>query len=161
MKEPEKPPRIRETTPEALAEARAILGKARHGALAAIDPADGHPQASRVSLAHLPDGTPFALVSGLSPHTVALRADPRCSLLIGDVGRGDPLAYPRLSLKCRAEETRIDADGRARFLAAHPKAKLYVELPDFVFMTLRPETVSFIAGFGRAYRFAGADLLGV
>ena len=55
----------------------------------------------------------------------------------------------------------VGPDLRATFLATHPKAKLYIDLPDFVFMKLRPETVSFIAGFGRAYRFAGADLLGV
>ncbi len=155
----EKPPRIRETTPAALAEARALLAKARHGALAALDPVDGHPMASRVALAQLDDGTPFVLVSGLSAHSAALRADPRCSLLVGEVGKGDPLAYPRLTLKCRAEPLPRSAGLRSTFLAAHPKAALYIDLADFSFFRLVPDAVSYVAGFGRAYRFSGARML--
>jgi heme iron utilization protein len=155
----EEPKRIRETTPEALAEARVLLAKARHGALATLDPADGHPMASRVALAQLDDGTPFVLVSGLSAHSAALRANPRCSLLVGEVGKGDPLAYPRLTLKCRAEALPRSAELHATFLAAHPKAELYIDLADFSFFRLLPEAVSYVAGFGRAYRFSGAQML--
>lgn len=155
----EKPPRIRETTPEALAEARALLAKARHGALATLDPADGHPMASRVALAQLDDGTPFILVSDLSAHSGALKAEPRCSLLIGDVGKGDPLAYARLSLRCRAEPLPRTPELRTRFLDTHPKAGLYIDLGDFSFFSLKLETVSYVAGFGRAYRFSGAEML--
>ena len=154
----EKPPRMRETTPEALAEARALLAKARHGALATLDPTDGHPMASRVALAHLEEGTPFVLVSDLSAHSGALKADPRCSLLVGEVGKGDPLAYPRLTLKCRAEPLPRTAELRARFLEVHPKAELYIDLGDFSFFSLKLEAVSFVAGFGRAYRFSGAEM---
>jgi hypothetical protein len=155
----EKPPRIRETTPEALAEARALLAKATHGALATLDPGDGHPMASRVAFAPLSDGTPFVLISDLSAHSAALKADPRCSLLVGEVGRGDPLAYARLTLKCRAEPLPRSPDLRARFLATHPKAELYIDLGDFSFLRLLPEAVSYVAGFGRAYRFSGAEML--
>jgi putative heme iron utilization protein len=155
----ENSPRLRETTPEALAETRDLLAKARHGALATLDPADGHPMVSRVSLALLADGTPFVLVSDLSLHSGALRADSRCSLLVGDVGKGDPLAHPRVTLKCRAEDLPRGAGLRQRFLASHPKAELYIDLADFSFFRLQPQTVSYVAGFGRAYRFSGARLL--
>jgi putative heme iron utilization protein len=152
-------PLLQETTPETVADARNLLAKARHGSLATLDPDDAHPMASRVALALLADGTPFVLVSDLSPHSAALRADPRCSLLIGEVGRGDPLAYPRVTLRCRAEGLSRDADLRTRFLASHPKARLYIDLADFSFVRLSPQTVSYVAGFGRAYRFSGAQLL--
>src|SRR5262245_40531573 len=104
MNETAKPSRFQETTPEALAAARGLLAGARHAALASLEPPGGHPLATRVALASLADGTPFILVSGLSPHSAALQTDPRCSLLVGEVGKGDPLAHPRLTLKCRAEE---------------------------------------------------------
>src|SRR5688572_21867883 len=155
----DKPPRIQETTPEALDEARELLAKSRHGALATIDPADGHPLATRVALSQLGDGVPFILVSGLSAHSAALRADARCSLLVGHIGKGDPLAYPRLTLKCHAVELARDTQLRPTFLATHPKAELYIDLPDFAFFRLTPEAVSYVAGFGRAYRFSGAELL--
>jgi heme iron utilization protein len=154
----EKPPRFRETTAEAIAQAREILANTRHGALATLDPVDGHPMATRVALARLEDGMPFILVSGLSPHTAALKADPRSSLLVGEVGRGDPLAYPRLTLNCRSEGLASNPDLRTTFLKAHPKAALYIDLPDFMFFRLVPEAVSYVAGFGRAYRFTGAQM---
>ena len=153
---------FRELSPEARTAARTLLAETRHGALATLAPEDGHPQATRVGLAALPDGTPLIFVSALSAHTTALRADPRCSLLVGDVGRGDPLAHARLTLKCRAAEiarrgTEHD-DAREVYLAAHPKAQLYIDLPDFTFMRLVVESANFNAGFGRAYRLTVHDL---
>jgi putative heme iron utilization protein len=115
--------------------------------------------ASRVALAQLEDGTPFVLVSDLSAHSAALRADPRCSLLVGEVGKGDPLAHARLTLKCRAAPLPRSPELRATFLAVHPKAELYIDLGDFSFFRLKLETVSYVAGFGRAYRFSAAEML--
>ena len=163
---PQTPPAtIRDTTPEAVAAARALLAGATHGALATISPADGHPIATRVGLALLPDGTPVILVSALAAHTPALRAEPRCSLLVGEPGRGDPLAHPRLTLKCRATELGRAGDAagvaRAAYLARHPKAKLYADLPDFAFMRLDIEDASFNAGFGRAYQLTRGELCSI
>jgi putative heme iron utilization protein len=159
MNEPAPPSRFQETTHEALAAARELLAGAGHAALASLEPPDGDPLATRVAMALLPDGAPFILVSGLSPHSAALRADPRCSLLVGKVGNGDPLAHARLTLRCRATELPRSADLRERFLAAHPAARLYIDLPDFAFFRLSPEAVIYIAGFGRAYRLSGGELL--
>ena len=155
---------LQAVTPEVVAEARALLAAQGHAALATLDPADGHPVASRVNIAVGADCVPLILVSGLSPHTPALRADPRCSLLVGEVGKGDPLAHARLTIRARAEEVAREGEVfvplREAWLARHPKAKLYVDLPDFVFMRLVPERVNFVAGFGRAYVIEGGVFAG-
>ena len=57
----------------------------------------------------------------------ALVAEPRCSLLVGPVpGKGDPMAYPRVALYCRASMIApgtAEADAaKTRYLAKNPKA---------------------------------------
>jgi putative heme iron utilization protein len=47
---------------------------------------------------------------------------------------------------------------RAAYLAAQPKAGLYVDLPDFAFMRLAVESVSYNGGFGRAYAIGWDEL---
>ncbi|MGO8205315.1 pyridoxamine 5'-phosphate oxidase family protein, partial [Rhizobium ruizarguesonis] len=64
---------------------------------------NGFPFVSRVLVATDIDGIPVILVSQLSAHTRALARDPRASLLTGEPGKGDPLAYPRLTTQCLAE----------------------------------------------------------
>lgn len=132
--------------------AKALLRQGRSGALATLGET-GMPLATLVSIATLVDGTPITLTSQLSTHTRNLARDTRCSLLIAQAGKGDPLAHPRLSLTARAETLAGDtaAAARARFLARHPKAQLYVDFPDFAFVALRPETVHLNGGFARAY----------
>lgn len=151
-------------TPEAIGRARALLSSVDHGALAVLEPGTGWPLASRVGLATLPSGTPLIVVSRLAAHSAALDADPRCSLLVGRLGGGDPLAQARMTLICRAAEiphgTEAAAEARERYLAIHPKAAIYVDLPDFRFFRLNVERASFNAGFGRAYALEGRDLLG-
>jgi putative heme iron utilization protein len=142
---------LRDLTPEVIAEVRGLIAAARHGALATLSPADGWPVATRVGLA-MHEGMPLILVSALAAHTAALRADPRCSLLIGAVpDKGDPLAFARATLRCRAVELARSDLLRAAYLGAQPKAGLYVDLQDFAFMRLEVESVSYNAGFGRAY----------
>ena len=146
----------------AIAEAKSLVRGADHAALAVLEPASGDPLASRVGLATLPDGTPVIVVSALAAHRAALENDPRCALLIGEAGKGEPLAHPRISLKCRAEPVATGhlAEARNRYLAQHPKAAIYVDLPDFRFFQLAILSASYNAGFGRAYAMAGAELLG-
>lgn len=151
---------LQPTTPEIVATVREMVANARHGALATLSPSDGWPQATRVGLASY-RGAPLILVSALAAHTAALRADPRCSLLVGKLGPGDPLAYARATFRCRAGEIARggSAHGAARsaYLAAHPRAKLYADLGDFCFMQLTIKAASFNAGFGRAYALTAAD----
>lgn len=158
----DKPKVIRDTDAEAVRLARSLIRTARFGALAVLDPQGGGPLASRVGVATDLDGTPLILVSMLSAHTQALIADQRCSLLLGEPGKGDPLAHARISLICQA--IRIDRDSPAgervkrRYLNRNPKAALYVELGDFHFFALRPERGSLNGGFGRAYVLEPNDI---
>jgi putative heme iron utilization protein len=154
---------IRETDAEAIRLARTLLRCARYGALAALEPRTGAPLASRVAVATDLDGTPLILVSALSEHTGAISADPRCSLLLGEPGKGDPLAHPRISLHCRAErlEPGSDAHGGAerRYLNRHAKAKLYAGFADFAFFRLAVQRASLNGGFGKAYQLGRDELV--
>ncbi|WP_245566219.1 HugZ family protein [Stappia stellulata] len=154
---------IRPTDDAARTLARDLLRRARFGALGVLDPQDGSPFVSRVALATEMDGTPVMLISTLSRHTQALEADPRCSLLVGEPGKGDPLAHPRLTLVGTA--TPVAADDpvhrhvRRRYLMRHPKAKLYADFADFSFFRVRVERASLNGGFGKAYELMPSDLL--
>jgi len=154
---------IRETDAEAIRLAKTLLRSARFGALAVLEPQTGSPLASRVGVATDIDGAPLILVSMLSAHTPALLADPRCSLLLGEPGKGDPLAHPRLTLICRASrlERGSDAHLRAerRYLNRNPKASLYAGLGDFSFFRLEPQRASLNGGFGKAYLLDRSDLV--
>ncbi len=154
---------LRETDGEAVRLAKTLVRTARYGALAVLDPETGVPLASRVATATDMDGAPLILVSALSAHTGGLEADGRCSLLLGEPGRGDPLAHPRITLVCEAKKLeRASADherARRRFLNRHPKAKLYVDFPDFCLFRLEPQRASLNGGFGKAYALERGDLL--
>ncbi|CAM5347565.1 hypothetical protein MAUB1S_06006 [Mycolicibacterium aubagnense] len=154
---------IRETDAQSIQLAKTLLRTARYGALAVIDPTSGSPLASRVGVATDIDGTPLILISMLAPHTGALLADPRCSLLVGEPGKGDALAHPRMSLVCRAIRLERGANeqfrAERRYLNRNPKARLYVGLGDFSFFRLDVERASLNGGFGKAYLLDRSDLI--
>jgi heme iron utilization protein len=154
---------IRETNAEAIALARRLVADARHGALGVIDPLSGAPFVSRVAVATDDAGTPIILVSDLSRHTQALKKDGRCSLLLGEPGKGDPLAHPRITLSCAAVQEKRDgaafAGLTARFIAHQPKAALYAGFADFSFFRLDIQSAALNGGFGRAFNLTAADLL--
>lgn len=154
---------IRKTDAEAVRLAKTLTRTARYGALAVIEPETGTPLASRVGVATDADGTPLILVSQLSAHTRAIMADPRCSLLVGEPGKGDPLAHPRITLVCRAAKLEPGTPERARaerrYLNRNPKAKLYVGLGDFSFFRLEIERASLNGGFGKAYLLTRGDII--
>ena len=153
---------LRPVDDDARALALRLLGQARHGALAVIEAGSGHPSASRVALALDDDGSPLILTSALAAHTPALAADPRCALLLGEPGSGDPLAHPRMTLQGVARPLKRDSDegrrARERYLRAHPKAALYADFGDFVFWRIEPLRASLNGGFGRAWVLSAADL---
>ena len=163
MSENPSPSVIRDTDDEALRLARTLIATARHGALA-VNPKDddGFPNVSRVQLSTDFDGTPVVLVSALSAHLGAMADAPKTALLVGEPGKGDPLAHPRITLATLAERvergTQAHARIRRRHLARHPKAELYVDFADFAFVRLVIRSASLNGGFGRAYRLTAADL---
>jgi len=152
------PNRLPENAPAADFDARSVakglLRTIPAGALATIDRNTGHPFASLVNVAHDVDGSPLILVSRLSTHTANLEQDGRASLLLASAGRGDPLAYPRLTvLGAFMSIGREDANEprmRRRFLARHPKSELYAGFADFSFWRLNVVSAHLNAGFGRA-----------
>lgn len=164
-----KPPRDDEENPlrdqkpdEALAfepvgEAKRLLRTIRSGALATLNEA-GAPFATLTQLATHYDGSPILLMSLLAAHTRQLERDPRCSLLLAQGGRGDPLAHPRLTLEGRAARA-TDRAARERFLRRNPKASLYADFADFSFWRLEIEGVHVNGGFARAADLRPEELL--
>jgi heme iron utilization protein len=160
------PPRRPDPVQPADADARALaqrLMTCGHAALAWEDPDTGSPGISRIAFARDPQVGPLTLVSGLAPHFRALRDRPDCALLLGEVGAtGDPLTHPRLMVKARAAFVAPDDPDRPgmrdRWLERTPKARLYIDLPDFAFVRLVPVSALLNGGFARAFRVDPKDL---
>ena len=137
-------------------QARMLLRSARSGCLATS--AKGHPFASLVTPACMPDGSLLLLLSRLADHTRYLRADPRCSLMMGGVATSvNPQTTPRVTVSGVAEVV-DDPSLKARFLAVHPYATLYADFGDFATWRIVVEAGALVGGFARAFRFVAADL---
>lgn len=135
--------------------ARSLMSAARHGALATLR--NGHPFVTRIAVA--PEAPGFlTLVSDLAPHTQALRDHPDASLLIGEPGRGDPLAHARMTLSVRATFLEKSPELADSYLATQPKAQLYIGFGDFHLVRLTPVDALLNGGFGKAYRLTADDL---
>ena len=152
-----------ESVNEAILCAKSILRTARFGALAVIETDTGHPLNSRVGVTNDIDGSPILLLSQLSLHTKALQHEPRCSLLLGEVGRGDPLNSPRVSLIAVADQISKKSGTqkylRDRYLRQHPRAKLYIDFSDFSFFRVQVERANLNAGFGQFFALKREDLI--
>jgi len=107
----------------------------------------------------------FILISDLSPHTQALRADPRCGVLIHEPPTPeDPRSnhgLPRLSFQAtaqlifREDATELGIDQLYR--AKYPIAEMLLSLGDFHFCQITPSQGSLIQGFGKAYKLSGSN----
>jgi putative heme iron utilization protein len=145
--------------------ARTLVAANRHAVLATVN-SDGYPYSSTVAYAALENGDMLLLLSQLAEHTKHINQDARASFFLHDyLGLADPLAEPRLSLIGKVETESNDAF-RQRFLEVHPTAAVYVDFTDFAFYRFTPETLYYIAGFGRmgwadapAYQAADPDPL--
>ena len=134
--------------------AQQLMASAQHGALAVLK--DGAPFVSRIALAPQ-NGAFLTLISDLAPHTAALRDHPTASLMVGDPGRGDPLAHPRLTLSVSASF--VDKSETAEtYLQHQPKAKLYIGFADFHMVHLSITDGLLNGGFGKAFRLTPEDL---
>ncbi|TPW31674.1 HugZ family protein [Martelella alba] len=153
---------LRSTDDEARLLAERLLHEARFAALATLEPGSGFPLVTRVLIGFDVEGRPCLLLSRLAAHRQAVEADSRVSLLLGEPGKGDPLAHARMTLRCHAEiVSRDSADHdrlKTRFLRRHPKSALYIDFPDFSFFRLEPHSASLNGGFGRAFALTADDL---
>ena len=137
-------------------DARALLRAARAGTLATS--AAGQPFASLVTPATAPDGSVLMLLSGLSEHTLHLRDDPRCAVMVAGPPAGlNPQTAPRLTVTGLAAPE-PDPALKARWVAVHPYAAFYAGFADFQIFRLRPVAGQFIGGFASATRLRQADL---
>ena len=142
---------------DGLSIAKHLLRTIRAGALATIDKDSGFPFASLVTVATDCDGSPLLLMSRLAAHTGNLESDSRASILLAQGGKGDPLAHPRLTVLgrlARTEAPRVPT----RFLAHHPKAKLYAGFGDFSFWRMEIAGAHLNGGFARAMTLFADDL---
>lgn len=154
---------IRPTDDDARTLARNLIDTATYGAIGVFEPDSQSPMVTRIAIGTDTVGTPVTLISDLSAHTKALKANPSCSLLLGEPGhKGDPLTHPRLTLQCRAEFLRHGMPGhfelRAHYLASHPKSKLYIDFADFSFVRFTLHTGLLNGGFGQAFKLSAQDL---
>ena len=151
----EKKSPIRPTDDEARALAKSLIAEARHGALGVM--ANGEPMVSRIAVAKTDHGL-LTLISDLSHHTVALRENPNASLLLGEPGKGDPVAHPRITLQVTAEFLEKTQDRADAYLALQPKASLYIGFADFNIAALNVRAAFLNGGFGKAYTLTPDDL---
>jgi putative heme iron utilization protein len=142
---------------------RDLIMGAKHATLGTLDSAGG-PFTSLVALARDEDLSPLIITSHLSGHTDHLEREPRVSLLIAAIGKGDPLAHPRLTLTGAALAARPGEAEYERirpiYIAQNPKAQLYVQLPGFWFWRIQPDKVFLNGGFGKAWNGGWTELFG-
>ena len=148
--------RSREAAPWA---ARRLIRAASEATLATR--AGEQPYASLVTPAAAPDLSPLLWLSALSPHTRHLAEEPRCALLIAGPAPGpNPQTRPRVTLTglaARVAEAEVPAL-KARWLARHPYAGLYADLPDFSLWRVTIAEAQYVGGFAMAHRLAAAAL---
>ncbi len=153
---------IRPTTPEAIQLAKTLLRASRYGAIAVFDAATGRPLASRVSVATDMDGTPLILVSGLAAHTPGLLANPACSLLLGEVGKGDP--SPMRASHCivrpgKLREHPLTTPHSATLPQSQSEGFALCGPRRLCLFRLELESASLNGGFGKAFNLTPDDLL--
>jgi putative heme iron utilization protein len=140
--------------------ARRLIRAAKEATLATS--AGGQPFASLVTPATAGDLSPLLWLSALSPHTRHLADEPRCALLFAGPAPGpNPQTRPRVTvtgLAARVPEGEVPAL-KARWLARHPYAGLYADLPDFSLWRVTPVEANVVGGFAMAHRLAAAALL--
>lgn len=150
---------IREMDENARLLVRDMLTAMRHAILAVTDAGTGFPHLSRIACQLGPEGLPIALLAGIALHSRALAEDGRAGLLVDPAhSKGDPMTWPRLSLQVEAEPIAATATLRDRWLDMHPRAAIFIDLPDFRFWQMRPKLGLLNAGFGAAYRLTPEDL---
>jgi putative heme iron utilization protein len=140
--------------------ARGLIRAAKEATLATVS-ASGQPFASLVTPAAAPDLGVLLFLSRLSGHTRHLMADGRCSLLfLGPAAGPNPQKRPRVTITGVAERLEGEAAAlKPRWLARHPYAGLYADLPDFALWRVVPQEALYVGGFAMARRVPASALL--
>lgn len=153
---------IRETDEQSIELARSLIAETRYAALGVSEIETGTPLVSRIAVAWSKETGLYFCASDLSVHSKCLLEAPDCSMMLGEPGKGDGLAYPRITLIGRAarlpNSTELRPMLRERFLQVHPKAELYIDFGDFGFYPFDVERAQLNGGFGKAYHLTRYDL---
>ena len=153
---------IRETNDEAIELAGRLFQQAKYGALAVLENETNVPLVSRIAVTWSSEAGVYFLASDLSSHSRCLAVNSVCSLMLGEPGKGDGLAYPRITLIGDAARLPNDHKKRNRlkeqFVKTHPKAELYVDFADFGFYPFNIERAQLNGGFGKAFLLNREDL---
>jgi putative heme iron utilization protein len=164
----QEPPQLPE--PSHAERVRTLLSLASIGTLSTLSrKRPGFPFGSLMPFALDSAGRPVFLISNMAMHTQNLKADPRCSLFIGQGGSdGDPLGAARATLIGVAEPVPEHEINLVRevYLARHENSHYWVDFSDFSFFCLRPIDLYYVGGFGvmgwveaRDYEHAAPDPL--
>jgi putative heme iron utilization protein len=152
---------------EVLQQLGRLISGQRWAALATVDE-KGQPQASMVAYVPEPGFNGILLhLSQLAAHTRNLLESPWASLAIAepDSGERDPQTLMRASLEGAVDPIARDSDEflvcKQQYLARLPDAEQLFGFGDFMLLRLQPQSVRFVAGFGRAFSFSGSDLAGL
>ncbi|KAG1702903.1 Acetyl-CoA:oxalate CoA-transferase [Nymphon striatum] len=153
---------IRKTDDEAFELAQKLLKETKYASLAVNDTGSDYPLVSRVAACFSVDTGLFFAGSDLSQHSKCIAKDNKCSLMLGEPGKGDGLAYARITLVGEAARMSNDHEQRGEFRQAfvgvHPKAELYIDFLDFGFYPLKIHHAYLNGGFGKAYHLDEKDL---
>ena len=153
---------IRETDSDAVDLAGRLVAEVRYPSIGVTEIGSGVPLVSRIAAAFARETGLFFCASDLSIHSKCLLSNANCSLLIGEPGKGDGLAHPRITMIGKASRLSNDHPDRAKlrevFLETHPKAELYVDFADFGFYPLAVERAQLNGGFGKAYHLDRSDM---
>ncbi len=146
---------VRETNDEALELAQRLVAETKYSALGVVEKDTQVPLVSRVAAGWHEETGFFFCASDLSVHSQCLLENEVCSFLLGEPGKGDGLAHPRITLIGTASRMQ-NADPkrglfREHFLERHPKAELYVDFADFGFYPVSIDRALLNGGFGKAY----------
>lgn len=128
----------------------------------------GAPAVSMVPFALLPDGTGFVIhVSQLATHTQDMLQNPTVALLVTAplAASESPLALPRASVQGQARQCAPESPGyekaRQAYLAKLPDAEPLFSFGDFSLFVIEPESLRWVAGFGRAMSVVGERMRAV
>ena len=111
----------------------------------------GFPFGSLMPFASDGAGRAIFLISNMAMHTQNLRADPRCSLFIGQAAAdGDALGAARATIVGNAEPVPEEdlASVRETYLSRHENSRYWVDFADFHFFRLEPIDLYYVGGFG-------------
>ncbi|MDP6329032.1 MAG: DUF2470 domain-containing protein [Candidatus Thalassarchaeaceae archaeon] len=110
----------------------------------------GHPYGSFVTYI-IYRNNPIFLISDLAEHTKNLESDSKASLMISEIGEGNPLALGRLTLvgECKKMPRESFDLMKEKFVEKHPSSSYYVDYTDFSFFELKVASIRYIGGFGR------------